>query len=108
MVYLRNKGFEVDAVHVNETELMAIKASHGVGDELAACHTAIVDGYVVEGHVPAEDVVRMLQERPDIAGLSVPGMPTGAPGMEVPSGEKEPYEVLAFDREGNTTVYSRH
>lgn len=87
---------------------MAIKARHSVGDELAACHTAIVDGYVVEGHVPAEDIVRMLQERPDIVGLSVPGMPTGAPGMEVPGGDAERYEVLAFDREGNTTVYARH
>jgi hypothetical protein len=108
VVHLRNNGFEVDAVHVNEAELMAVKARHGVGDEMASCHTALVGGYVVEGHVPAEDVVRMLKERPEIVGLAVPGMPTGAPGMEVPSGEKERFDVLAFDDEGNKSVYARH
>jgi len=108
VVHLRNNGFEVEAVNVNEAELMAAKTRYGVSNELAACHTALVDGYVVEGHVPAEDVVRMLRERPEIVGLSVPGMPLGAPGMEVPSGEKERYEVLSFDEAGNTSVFARH
>ncbi len=108
MVHLRNNGFEVDPVNVNESELMAVKARYGVTDKLASCHTALVDGYVVEGHVPAEDVVRMLRERPEIVGLTVPGMPAGSPGMEVPSGEKERYDVLAFDSAGNTSVFSRH
>ena len=87
---------------------MAVKARYGVGDQLASCHTALVDGYVVEGHVPAEDVIRMLRERPEIVGLTVPGMPQGAPGMETPSGEKERYEVLAFDRDGKTSVFARY
>ncbi|MGD8698520.1 MAG: DUF411 domain-containing protein [Gemmatimonadales bacterium] len=108
MVHLRNNGFEVDAVNVSEAELMSVKTRYGVANELASCHTALVDGYVVEGHVPAEDVVRMLRERPEIVGLTVPGMPAGSPGMEVPSGEKERYDVLAFDEAGNTSVFARH
>ncbi len=108
MVHLRNNGFEVDPINVNEAELMAVKARYGVGDKLAACHTALVDGYVVEGHVPAADVVRMLRERPEIVGLTVPGMPLGAPGMETPSGEKEGFEVLSFDEAGNTSVFASH
>lgn len=87
---------------------MAVKARHRVGDQLAACHTALVEGYVVEGHVPAEDIVRMLRERPEIVGLTVPGMPLGAPGMEAPSGERERYDVLSFDEAGNTSVFARH
>lgn len=87
---------------------MAVKARHGVRGELTSCHTALVDGYVVEGHVPAEDVVRMLEERPGIAGIAVPGMPAGAPGMEVPGGRKESYEVISFDAEGQTAVFARH
>lgn len=95
-------------MNVSESELMAVKTRYGVTNELASCHTALVDGYVVEGHVPAADVVRMLRERPEIVGLTVPGMPVGSPGMEGPSGEKERYEVLAFDEAGNTSVFARH
>jgi hypothetical protein len=72
---------------------------------LAACHTALVGGYVVEGHVPAADVRRLLRERPDIAGLTVPGMPIGSPGMEGP--RPEPYEVLAFGSRG-VSVFAEH
>jgi hypothetical protein len=108
VVHLRNNGFVVDAVNVCAAALMSVKTRYGVANELASCHTALVDGYVVEGHVPAEDVVRMLRERPEIVGLTVPGMPAGSPGMEVPSGEKERYDVLAFDEAGNTSVFARH
>ena len=102
--HLEEAGFDVS---VRETEaLQAIKAEHGVGDHLASCHTALIDGYVVEGHVPADDIRSMLASRPDIAGLAVPGMIIGTPGMEIAGQPAQPYQVLAFDREGRTTVYA--
>ena len=98
------RGFDVI---VRDTEaLQGIKAEHGVGDHLASCHTALVDGYVVEGHVPAADIRSMLESRPDIAGLAVPGMIVGTPGMEIAGQPAQPYQVLAFDRDGRTTVYA--
>lgn len=79
----------------------------GVPAALAACHTAVVGEYVVEGHVPAQDVKRLLRKDLDVAGLSVPGMPVGSPGME--RGDRvEPYEVLAFTPAGDTTVFARY
>ncbi|HEX7120078.1 MAG TPA: DUF411 domain-containing protein [Longimicrobiales bacterium] len=100
--HLREHGFEVvthDTRNVSE-----VKATSGVPGELASCHTAIVDGYVVEGHVPADLILRMLKERPEIAGLAVPGMPMGSPGMEGPYAEE--YDVVAFRRDGSTEVYA--
>jgi hypothetical protein len=94
----------VNTVHVSDSELMAKKRSNSVRDELTACHTAMIDGYIVEGHVPSEDILRMLEEKPEIVGLAVPGMP----GMEAPSGQKDPFEVLAFDGEGNIRVYAKY
>lgn len=87
---------------------MAVKREHGVPDRLASCHTALVEGYVIEGHVPAGDVKRLLDERPDIKGLAVPGMPVGAPGMESPSGRAEPYDVLSFRADGTAEIYSSY
>lgn len=78
----------------------------GVRENLASCHTAEVGGFVIEGHVPADVVQRLLKERPKIAGLAVPGMPAGSPGMEVP-GRKDPYTVVAFTSDGKTSVYER-
>ena len=102
--HLEDSGFDVS---VTDTEaLQAIKAEHGVGNHLASCHTALVDGYVVEGHVPADDIRSMLESRPDIVGLAVPGMIVGTPGMEVADQPAQPYQVLAFDREGRATVYA--
>jgi hypothetical protein len=75
---------------------------------MGSCHTAEVEGYFVEGHVPVEDIRRLLRDRPDAKGLTVPGMPAGSPGMEVPSGEVQPYEVLLIGRDGSTSVFSRH
>jgi len=100
--HLRAAGFEVDARNVRD--LMAVKLENGVPGPLVTCHTAIVDGYVVEGHVPADQVKRMLDERPDIAGIGVPGMPVGSPGMEGPNAQ--PYQVVAFDGEGGLSVYA--
>lgn len=70
-----------------------------------ACHTAIIDGYVIEGHVPADVIDKLLKEKPQVVGLAVPGMPAGSPGME--SGKPEPYNVLTFDKNGKTTVYAK-
>lgn len=95
--HLQDNGFKVVARDTND--VTTIKMQHGVTPELASCHTALVDGYVLEGHVPAADVKSLLEQRPAITGLSVPGMPIGSPGME--QGDmKQPYDVVAFDRQG--------
>ena len=86
-------------------DLTAVKKKHGVPAALEACHTALVEGYVVEGHVPADLIDRLLRERPPAVGLAVPGMPAGSPGMEG-SGRPEGYQVLTFDRSGRTTVFA--
>ena len=87
--------------------LDSIKAEHGISEEFAGCHTALVDGYVVEGHVPAADIKRMLEERPDVIGLVVPGMPIGSPGMESADRPAEPYDVLALVT-ASTVVHLAH
>ena len=104
IAHLEANGFKVNAHDL--ADLTQVKLEHGIRRELTACHTALVDGYVIEGHVPAEDIQRLLQERPDVVGLAVPGMPTGSPGMEGPT--SEPYSVLTFDRDGNITVFAKH
>ena len=86
-------------------DLTELKAKHGVPDALQSCHTALVAGYVVEGHVPADVIQQLLKERPKVAGLAVPGMPMGSPGME--GARRDRYEVLAFTRAGETRVYAR-
>ncbi|MEQ9398944.1 MAG: DUF411 domain-containing protein [Longimicrobiales bacterium] len=100
--HLQAAGFEVDARDTRE--LMAVKIDAGVPTQMSSCHTALVDGYVVEGHVPADVVARLLAERPDIAGIAVPGMPIGSPGMEGPGAR--PYEVHAFHADGTTEVFA--
>lgn len=90
----------------NLKDLGPIKAKSGVPADLEACHTALVGGYVVEGHVPADLVVRLLRERPKVVGLAVPGMPVGSPGMEVPLRPAKPYQVFTFDRGGKTGVFA--
>ncbi|MGH7367035.1 MAG: DUF411 domain-containing protein [Candidatus Rokuibacteriota bacterium] len=87
-------------------DLAPIKRKLGVPPAIQSCHTAVVEGYVVEGHVPADVIDRLLGQRPAIVGLAVPGMPVGAPGMEAPGRAPDRYQVLAFDREGRTTVYA--
>ena len=102
--HLRDAGFVVTAK--NSADMDSIKKSAGVPPMLQSCHTALVDGYVIEGHVPANDIRRLLRERPAITGLTVPGMPMGSPGMEGPY--RDPYDVLMFDREGRTQVYASY
>jgi hypothetical protein len=100
--HLKAAGFTVDARDV--TDLMSVKRDAGVPGAMSSCHTSIVDGYVVEGHVPAEQVERLLADRPDIAGIAVPGMPTGSPGME--GRNPEPYQVLSIGRDGSAGVFA--
>ncbi|MEP2828186.1 DUF411 domain-containing protein [Parvibaculum sp.] len=102
--HMREAGF---AVRVTEMEdLTPLKARHGVSAELASCHTALIGGYVVEGHVPASDVARLLKERPEATGLAVPGMPVGSPGMEM-GDERDSYEVVLFGPAGSE-AFSRY
>lgn len=98
-------GFTVEVEEMDQ--LAMVKAEKGVPSQLEGCHTAEVDGYVIEGHVPGQTIARLLTERPDIVGLAVPGMPVGSPGMET-GGQAEPFDVLTFDAAGATTVYESH
>jgi hypothetical protein len=82
-----------------------VKIDNKVPEKLYSCHTAVVQGYVIEGHVPADLIHRLLKERPALAGLAVPGMPVGSPGMEGPNPQH--YEVISFDKAGRTSVYAR-
>lgn len=104
--HLSKFGFPVQVQNIDN--LNQVKKRVGVPVGMGACHTAEVGGYFIEGHVPAEDIERLLRERPDAKGLTVPGMPAGSPGMEVPSGKTQPYEVLLVARDGSTSVFARH
>ena len=104
MGHLRTHGFTVKTEHL--VDLRPIRTKHGAPTELQACHTALVDGYVVEGHVPPDLIVRLLRERPTVIGLAVPGMPAGSPGMEVPGSPAQPYQVFTFDRRGKRGVFA--
>ena len=89
-------------------EMTAVRASYLVPPKLHSCHTSIVDGYVIEGHVPVAEINRLLDERPDVVGLAVAGMPASAPGMEAAGGTPGPFDVVAFDKEGRTEVYASY
>ena len=104
--HMRAAGYTIESVELAQPALDQVKAEHGVPRPLQSCHMGKVEGYVIEGHVPAEDVVRMLAERPDIVGLAVPGMPAGSPGMDVPGRENDPFEVFAFRAEGDAEVWA--
>lgn len=82
-----------------------MKIKHKVPEKLRSCHTAVIDGYVIEGHVPADVIDKLLKEKPPLLGLAVPGMPIGSPGME--GGTPERYDVFTFDKDGKTTVYAK-
>jgi len=102
--HLRASGYPVNVENVSD--LTPIKRRYGVPERLEGCHTALVEGYVVEGHVPADLIDRLLRERPRAVGLAVPGMPAGSPGMESQGQASEPYQVLIFDRSGKTAVFA--
>lgn len=100
--HMREAGFEVDARDLND--IIPVKIDAGVPPRMSSCHTTLIDGYVVEGHIPAEHVKRLLEERPDVVGIAVPGMPIGSPGMEGIGAR--PYQVISWDRQGNVEVYA--
>lgn len=104
--HMRKAGFTVK--ELPREDMSAVKNKYGVSDGLASCHTAIVDGYVIEGHVPASDVLRLLKERPNIVGLTAPGMPMHSPGMQAEGQTPKHYDVLAFDKQGKAKVYHRY
>lgn len=100
--HLRENGFQVESV--KRTDMAGVKQEHGVPPAMQSCHTGVVDGYVVEGHVPAAVIKKLLADRPAVKGVAVPGMPMGSPGMEGPY--EEPYEVFTFDANGPKDVYA--
>ena len=103
---LRKDGF---AVTVNDVrDIAAVKDKYGVPQALRSCHTALINGYVVEGHVPLADLTRILKEKTAVAGLAVPGMPIGSPGMEVAGVNPQPYDVIAFGKDGKSHVFTSH
>lgn len=106
IAHMRAAGFTTTITVLQS--LQSVRSSRGMPDALASCHTGLIDGYLVEGHVPARDVFRLLAERPTAVGLAVPGMPLGSPGMETPLGHKDPYETLLVLQSGATRVFARH
>ena len=104
VTHLTDAGYSVKAEDLDN--LGPVKKKHGVPEGLQSCHTAVVDGYVVEGHVPADVIDKLLAERPTVVGLAVPGMPIGSPGMEVPGRPADKYQILTFDKSGRTTVFA--
>ena len=104
IAHLKDNGFAVNAYDVQNLDQIA--RQHSVSPRLRSCHTALVGGYVIEGHVPAPDIKRLLAEKPTITGLAVPGMPASAPGMDQPG--NHPYNVYTFKADGSTSVYARY
>ena len=104
VTHMQGAGFAVRVIDMDD--LTAVKKNAGVPQSLQSCHTALVGAYVVEGHVPADLVKKMLAQKPQITGLAVPGMVTGSPGMEM-GDSKVPYDVIAFDRAGKMTIFAK-
>lgn len=105
--HLRAAGFRVEVT--DTADMVAVKTAMGVPPEMGSCHTAEIDGVLIEGHVPAGDIADFMAERPEgVRGLAVPGMPVGSPGMEVAGQPADPYDVVAFSDDGSTSVYRSH
>lgn len=103
---MKDNGFEVVVENVQDMDM--IKNRYKVPPELQSCHRAIVDGYIIEGHVPVREINRLLTERPDVVGLAVAGMPIGSPGMENTNAESEPFDVIAFDGDGQRDIFASY
>lgn len=106
--HLRQNGFTARVTDLTDEALDQLKTKHGVPRTAQSCHTALVGGYVVEGHVPATDVRRLLKERPTVAGIAVAGMPLGSPGMDVPAAQAQAYNVIAFAKQGQVRVFATY
>ncbi|NJK80602.1 MAG: DUF411 domain-containing protein [Chloroflexaceae bacterium] len=104
--YVEEHGYTVTVEEV--PDLAPVKTQYNIPPTVQSCHTALIDGYIIEGHVPVEDIERLLTERPDVVGIAVPGMPVGSPGMEVASSTPQPFNVMTFDRAGATEVFSSY
>ena len=104
--HMKDAGFRMTVTDMPKQSLEEVKGKHKVPAAVHSCHTAVVDGYVIEGHVPASEVKRLLKERQKVAGIAVPGMPLGSPGMEVSGVTAQPYDVLSFDAAGKTAVFA--
>ena len=104
--HMKHAGFRATVTDMPQESLSRVKAKHNVPAAVHSCHTAVVNGYVIEGHVPASEVKRLLKEKTKVAGIAVPGMPLGSPGMEVSGVTAQPYDVLSFDAQGKTKVYA--
>lgn len=104
--HVRQAGFTAKVNELGDEALDGLKAKHGIPRTAQSCHTALVGGYIVEGHVPAKEVQRLLKEKPAVAGIAVGGMPTGSPGMEVAGVPPRTYNVVTFDKQGAVRVYS--
>ena len=102
--HLHDNGFKVKAFNISD--MNAVKKHLGVSPQLASCHTAIINGYVIEGHVPATDIKRLLRESPKVTGVTVPGMPMGSPCMDAP--QPQHYQVLLLEKDGTTEVFAEH
>lgn len=102
IAYLKDNNFVIEDRVTDD--IQAIKNKYGVSQEMASCHTAIIEGYVVEGHVPADAIKKLLKTKPNIVGISVPGMPVGTPGMEM-GGRKDPYHVMSFDSKNHIEIF---
>ena len=102
--HMENAGFKAKSENVANLDL--VKNLAGIPENLRSCHTSTIGGYKVEGHVPASDIKRLMTLRPKVEGIAVPGMPSGSPGME--NGQRDPYDVFSFARDGKTQVFSRH
>jgi hypothetical protein len=105
MDHLRDNGFRVKPIHTEDTR--GVRRRHGIPEALASCHTGVVEGYALEGHVPAREIRRLLAERPKARGLAVPGMPIGSPGMEQ-GARRDHYDVLIVHENGRSSVYSSY
>jgi hypothetical protein len=101
--HLQQNNFKVEDIVTNDVQ--SIKDKYGVTKDLASCHTALVNGYVVEGHVPADDIKKLLKDKPHVIGIAVPQMPGGTPGMEM-GGRKDPYQVISFDEKNQHQVFN--
>lgn len=104
---LEQEGFQVTTEEIHPADLAKIKAEHGIPEDLASCHTATIDGYIVEGHVPVADIRRLIEEKTEGLGLAVPGMPYGSPGMG-PESEREAFDVILFGKGGSRSVFTSY
>ncbi|MEC4818717.1 MAG: DUF411 domain-containing protein [Scytonema sp. PMC 1069.18] len=103
--HLRAQGFQTTEIKTEHME--AIKQKYRIPQDMASCHTAVINGYVIEGHVPSKDIKQLISKKLSVVGITVPGMPIGSPGMEV-GNKKEPFNVVSFDKKGNLKVLSQY